>query len=233
MKKTFSIKTLFNGAWADYKKTWKLFILIGIIFMLVGLASNLAIGIDPYTGLPQGSPIIGILGWALQMFLGLGFIRFLLHIVDGKKYELEDIFKGPQSVMHLVSFAVVTVLYGSIVGLGTLLFVVPGLIALVGLTFAQYIVAEQKAGIFESFQHSWSMTEGSRWKIFWLMIVIVLFNILGVLALGVGLLITIPVTYLISAHLYRTLGSKLVADMNEDSKETVIIEETIIIEETK
>ena len=111
------------------------------------------------------------------------------------------------------------------VAFGTLLLIIPGIIALVGFIFAQYLIAEEKTGIFESFKESWKMTRGNRWKIFWLMIVLVFFNIFGALALVIGLFITIPMSYLMYAHLYRTLNtdqSLAEDDLSEESDMEVI-----------
>ncbi|MCA9352376.1 hypothetical protein KC866_03220 [Patescibacteria group bacterium] len=207
MKQTFSIGDLFRSAWQTYKENWTLFIVVGVVFALVGMLGNLGVSVNHMTGMVHQSPVIGLLAWLLQVYIGLGFIRFLLNMVDGRVYKLEDLFKGAQSFEHYAYFVVVVMLYSAFVGLGTLLLVIPGLVALIGFTFAQYLVAEQKADIFESFKESWRMTKGNRWKIFWLMIVVVFFNLFGLLALVVGLAITIPMSYLVYAYLYRTLGT--------------------------
>ena len=224
MKKTFKIRDLFRSAWKDYKANWTLFILIGIVFLLVGLLGNLGTTLDPYTQSLHQSPIIGILSWLLQMFVGLGFIRFTLNLVDGKEHKIEDLFKGAESFSHFAYFIVVAMLYGALIGLGTLLLVIPGIIALIGFIFAQYLIAEQKTGIFEAFKESWKMTAGNRFKIFWLMIVLIFFNLLGVIALVVGLIITVPMSYIMYARLYRTLGGAMV-DAEENDMEVVDIME--------
>ena len=198
-------------------------ILIGIIFALVGMLGNMGNGF-------HGASIIGLVGWLLQMYLSLGFIRLLLNIVDGKPRKIEDIFHGANSTSHFIYFLVVGLLYGAIVALGMVLLVIPGLVALVGFIFAQYLIAEEGEGIFESFKKSWHMTAGNRWKIFWLFIVVAFFNLFGLIALVIGLAITIPMTYLIWARLYRTLGSATVE--SAPAEQVVMYEETIIVETT-
>jgi hypothetical protein len=217
MKKTFNIQNLFKEAWSDYKSHWLLFILIGIIFIIVGVLSNMGI---------NQSAIISIAGWALQMFIILGYIKFLLHIVDKKEAKIEQLFQGAQSLKHYISFLVVSLLISSFSGIlivpimasaflamispllawvvGTL-FTIILVTVIVGLAFARYLAAEQKAGIFESLKESWKGTRSNQWKILWFMIVMIFFNILGALAFVIGLVITIPMTSLMYVRMYREL----------------------------
>ena len=225
MKKRFEIGTLFRDAWRDYKANWTMFIVIGIIFILVSILGNLGTSFDSVTGVIEQSTIVAILGWLLQVFIALGFIRFLLNIVDGKEYKIEDLFRGARSIEHFAFFIVVVMLYTAFIGLGTVLLVIPGIIALVGFIFAQYLIAEEKAGIFESFKESWKMTAGNRWKIFWLMIVLLFFNVFGLLVLVIGLFITVPMTYLMYAHLYRKLSLEGTVDSEESDMEVIEVVE--------
>jgi len=89
--------------------------------------------------------------------------------------------------------SVVPVILGSLllaigVGIGTLLFIIPGIIlALMWWVYVPGIVVEGK-GIFESFGRSRELTSGHRWHILGLLIVVVL------LALAVGVVIGL-ITY--------------------------------------
>lgn len=205
MKKTFDIKNLFTDAWSDYKSHWKLFILIGIIFGLVGLLGNMGMTIDPTTGAVSQSPIVSIAAWALQMFITLGYIKFVLNIVDKKEVKIEQLFQGADTLKHFISFLVVSLLVSTLTTLGYFLLIVPGVMLTVGLLFSQYLAAEEKTGIFESLKESWKGTRKTQWKILWFMIVAIFFNLFGALALLIGLAITIPMTSLMYARMYRQL----------------------------
>lgn len=224
MKKTFNIKKLFNDSIADFKKNWKLFIFIGIIFFAAEMFGNAGISIDPVNGVVTHSSTISVIGFLLQVFLGLGFIKFLLNMIDGKEYKVEDLLKGPRNIYHFLYFAVVTFIYGALIGFGTIFLVIPGIIMAVGFLFSQYLVAEEKADIFGSFTQSWKMTKGHRWKIFGLMILLGLFNLAGLLAFVIGLAVTIPVTYIVYARLYRTLSANI---NEEDSGDDIEIIEVV------
>lgn len=225
MKKRFEIGSLFRNAWKDYKANWSLFIIIGIIFILVNLLGNLGASFNTVTGVIEQSTTVSLIAWLLGMFISLGFIRFILNIVDEKERKVEDLFRGANSVEHFLFFIVVVMLYTALIGLGTVLLVIPGIVALVGFVFAQYLIAEEKSGIFESLKESWNMTSKNRWKIFWLMIVVLFFNIFGALALVIGLFITVPMTYLIYARLYRELSMDDLVMMEEEDMEVIEVME--------
>lgn len=53
-------------------------------------------------------------------------------------------------------------------------------------------------------KHAWKITKGKEWLIVMFVIKIVLLNIIGALALGIGLLITLPLSLLVAVDFYRT-----------------------------
>ena len=52
------------------------------------------------------------------------------------------------------------------------------------------------------------ITRGHKWPLFGFVLMLVLINLLGALALIVGLLVSVPVSTLAFAHAYRVLGGK-------------------------
>ena len=52
------------------------------------------------------------------------------------------------------------------------------------------------------------LTRGHKWQLFGFVLLLLLINLLGLLALVVGLLVSIPVSTLAFVHAYRVLGGK-------------------------
>jgi uncharacterized membrane protein len=73
------------------------------------------------------------------------------------------------------------------------------------LQFASYLVIDKKLDLGISINHSFKITKGYLLYIVLTVIVIVLLNILGIIALFIGLLFTIPMSMLIMILLYRSL----------------------------
>ena len=75
---------------------------------------------------------------------------------------------------------VVSIIYGLAVGIGTVLFVIPGIFLAVSLVFAQPAVILEDAGVIEALERSWSLTSGNRLKLFGLgVLVVVLSGVVG------------------------------------------------------
>jgi uncharacterized membrane protein len=57
-------------------------------------------------------------------------------------------------------------------------------------------------------KESWRITNGNKWQLFLFGLVLIGLNLVGLLALVVGLLVTAPITWLAATHAYRTLASQ-------------------------
>ncbi|MCC7500551.1 DUF975 family protein [Candidatus Nomurabacteria bacterium] len=71
-------------------------------------------------------------------------------------------------------------------------------------SMGQYAIIEG-ARVIESLRKSWRMTRGAMGKLVLFLLAFGLLNILGVIPLGLGLLVTIPLTSLAMAHVYLKL----------------------------
>lgn len=198
-----NIKKLFSGSWNLYKQhAWTL-----ILLSLCMLGVNLA-----------GANLM-ILAQIINIFLSVAFIKMCLDIVDGKDVAFRQIFKPVFDVKGYAKFIGLGILTGLGIMLGLVLLVIPGIVAMLGWLIAQYYFVDQKTGIREAMKLSWKATKGHRWKLLWFIIVTAVFNILGLLALGVGLLITIPMTYIMQTQIFRNLSG------NTDTDEEEVVEE--------
>jgi uncharacterized membrane protein len=72
--------------------------------------------------------------------------------------------------------------------------------------FTTFLVIERELGPIEALKESNRITRGHKWNLLGLLLMLILVNLLGVLALIVGLLVSVPVTMLALTHVYRVLG---------------------------
>jgi uncharacterized membrane protein len=126
----------------------------------------------------------------------------MLAVTDGKETRFGDLFScGDVFVPYLLG----AILYGLIVALGAVLLIVPGLIAMVMFLFYGFFIIDKKVGPVESLKASAALTKGVRWKLFGFTLVLALINIVGALLFIVGLLVSIPVSWIALAYVYRKL----------------------------
>jgi hypothetical protein len=77
-----------------------------------------------------------------------------------------------------------------------LLLLFPGAYLAARFGFYQIVMVDQEKGMMDAFRESSRLTNGNKWAIIALYIVLGLVNLAGVLALCVGLLFTVPLTML-------------------------------------
>ena len=83
----------------------------------------------------------------------------------------------------------------------------PGIIFMLMFMFVMFIVIDRGLGPVEAMKESARITRGYKWQLLGFVLVLALINVLGMLALLVGLFVTIPVTSLAFAHAYRALSA--------------------------
>lgn len=105
-----------------------------------------------------------------------------------------------------------SILLGLAIAVGFLLLIVPGIIFTLMFMFTTFIVIDRELGPVEAMKESRRITHGYKWRLLGFGLVLALVNLLGILALVIGLLVSIPVSSLAFAHAYRTLGPRAVPD---------------------
>ncbi|MBP6948907.1 MAG: hypothetical protein KBC41_03540 [Candidatus Pacebacteria bacterium] len=90
--------------------------------------------------------------------------------------------------------------------IGTALLIIPGVYVMICFKFYPYVLLENEhMSILEIIKHTRKLTCCVFWKLFAFLIILLALNILGLLAFGVGLFLTVPVSLFAFAHLYRKL----------------------------
>ncbi len=99
----------------------------------------------------------------------------------------------------------VSIVYGFIVFFGLMLFVVPGIIWGLRYRLVWYLILDKRLSVSEAFKESSVMTYGYKKDIFLISMLLVLINFCGALFFGIGLLVTIPLSWITSALVYKTI----------------------------
>jgi uncharacterized membrane protein len=146
----------------------------------------------------------------LVVFSGLtvGLHGMALEAVDGHSPSLSSLTaqlaRGPSYLLALW-------LYCTAVAAGLLLLVVPGVYLAVRYAFFGNVLAAQPASALDGLRGAGSLSRGRWWMLFRFLLVVAALNLAGAALLGVGLLVTFPVTLLATASLYRALAGQIEA----------------------
>ncbi len=146
----------------------------------------------------------GLIGWipVLGSLIHAGFIRIALNVYDGESPDVMDLF-GEVDKWLRVFFG--SILYGLIVLGGLILLIVPGIYWAIKYYFFIYCIVDRDMGITEALRASGELTQGHKWSLFFLWIVLGLINALGAILCFVGLLVTVPLTFMATIYVYRAL----------------------------
>jgi hypothetical protein len=205
---SFDLGLAFNEAWA---KTWANFGLllgVGIVGVLLALASMVT--------------VVGI--FLLVPVFAWGAIRFLLNIIDGEA-AFADLFSGFQDYgRSLLSMLLLFVLSSLISALGQSLSLIgtatgaPVLEAVGGivnlawtflvmarLNFAWFYAVDQGLGPVEALQTSWDATAGLKGGCAALIVMSLVVVMVGLLCLIVGVIPASMIAYLLPVSAYRQM----------------------------
>jgi Tfp pilus assembly protein PilF len=135
-------------------------------------------------------PKVGWMVLFIQYPLMFGFVTVSSRLIQGERPQFGEFFNGFTFLLTLLLLGVVSQIF---IILGLLLLVVPGVYLMVGFFLAPWFVLDRGVGFWEAMQLSRRTVQPHWFELFGLFLLIILINLLGVLALGVGLLVTIPV----------------------------------------
>lgn len=200
----FSKKEALSYGWKEMKENFWIFAQIIIITLaIVGLTGILG---DYFE---KRSPINGVLWSVISIFIqfaiSAGIIAVILKIRETGKAKIKDILVDPKII---VRYIVASVIYSLIVIAGFILLIFPGFMWMMSYQMFQYLIIDKKMKPLEALRESKKITKGSRWNLFFFFIAAALLNLAGMLAFGIGLFITIPVTAMAFVWIYKKLLAK-------------------------
>lgn len=196
---SFSKKEALRYGWNTFKAQPWVYVGAGLIIAVLSLIFNSLAGKDH----DAMSGIITLVGTVLQWWLYLGFMRMALAAHAGTPIRINMVFG--ESWKTVLQYAIVAILSGILVALGFILLIVPGFIVAMMLSLAPLILLDRHTDGIESMKESRRMTEGHRANLFLLFLLMVGLNIIGALAVGVGLLVTAPVSVLAFVYAYKQI----------------------------
>ncbi|MBX4181753.1 hypothetical protein KW807_02720, partial [Candidatus Parcubacteria bacterium] len=181
-----SIKESIKRGWEIWKANKKVITFITLPVFLIGIIPN---PVHDGIGLLFFKPLVLL----ISTFFGMGYLKTLLMVEEGKKVEFGEMFKHAKYFWRYLS---AMLLYGIIIGVGFILFIIPGIYFALKYSQVFMLVLDKDMRIGEAFTRSGVMTNGVKWKLFRFYFLVTLIELLGLLALGVGELLSMPVAIL-------------------------------------
>jgi uncharacterized membrane protein len=153
------------------------------------------------------SALSQIVLFVITNFLQIGLYRSALAVTAGQRVEFGQVFTAEGAGPYLV----VAILYALMVGIGTLLCIIPGIIVAFLGFFAPYFVLDQGLAPVDAIKASFRMVNANLGQMIPFAILAFIVYVVGFIACGIGVLVTGPVALLAVAFAYRTLNGQPVA----------------------
>lgn len=202
MKQLFIAESLRYG-WKSVKSNWRLFGLLFLGVMVASIAISILASILGFSEDDQG--IKSLIQLLINTFVGLGFISVALRLYEHHSATWNDFFRAADSYLKYLAGEI---LYIAIVVGGLILFIFPGVIWAIKYKFVGYFIADKKMGPIEALKASGRLTMGVKWDLFGFCAAVALVNLLGAVCLGIGLLVTVPVSLMATTFVYKKLQNE-------------------------
>ena len=145
-----------------------------------------------------------VIYFVLGSFIGVGYAKFNLNLVDKKNAAFETLF---EYFSHWKTTTIARLLRALYVFLWSLLFIIPGIVAGFSYAMTDYILAEDpELTADEAISQSKSIMMGNKWRFFCLQISFIGWDILATLAFGIGHLWLTPYKQAAYAAFYREVS---------------------------
>lgn len=202
----FDLGTVLSRSWQIFKQDMGLVVggqlvagLLGVSALVPALGLGIAGAITADQGGDEALPVViallggafvlGIIGIVVALWLAVGAQLLLLGLVRGKDVSFSTLFEGKR---FLGRYFLCSILYNIMVQIGSQLCVIPGLLVTLFFWPYQYILIDEDRPHIQSLLDAPKLASKS-----WLMTIVLAIvsagiNLLGVLALFIGVLFTAP-----------------------------------------
>jgi len=164
------------------------------------------------TGEPPGtrSGLAQLVAHTAGAALAVGWWRVALRANEGREVSLAALTE--LSTLELLRYFVTQAIMALVIVTGLVLLIVPGLYIGARWMLAPVVVVDEGRDPVAALRRSWELTEGASGRMVVFAIALVALNLLGLLALGVGVLVTMPTSVLATVHVYRCLTARTTSE---------------------
>ncbi len=199
---TRSFRDAFNTSSALLRRDFLIHLQIGLTLFLSWVILEVLVVSSQRFGV-AGNILLHTLFLLLFSGMVLGYLKISLAIFDGKPAIFSDLFG---SIRSGPGFLIAGLAYLAMIGIGFLLLIFPGLNWGAKYGFWGYFMAAEGLGVGTCFRRSAEATHGVKRVMIGYTLRLFLLNILGASLLGLGLVLTIPLTVLILTYLFRAVS---------------------------
>lgn len=202
MESKFMISEVFRTSWKCTKS--QIWVLAGLFIGYIIISMIMSLFAMPAQNSIAGQIIVNLITVIFSCLFMLGYFKNIFQALDDEEPQFSAY--GQQS-RKILTYLIASLLYGIVVGLGTVLLIVPGIYLGLRLQFFMAFIVEEDTGIIESLKRSWEITEGQVMQLFLLTLCMIGVYLLGFILLIVGIFVAIPLVYTMHCDSFRKLNT--------------------------
>ncbi|MDD5318834.1 MAG: YciC family protein [Candidatus Pacebacteria bacterium] len=205
--KTFSIKEALGYGWDTTINNIGLVIGMSVFVLALKILSSIVQRMSNFVSLPYvvAFSFCSILLAIISILVSIGFIKIFLRIYDGEKPKFREIFNYQNLFWKFIAGSII---YAFVVAVGTVFLIIPGIIFAIAFAFTTIVIVDKNLGPIKAMKESARVTKGVRWKLLGFGLLLILINIGGAIAFGIGTIITMPLSLFGAIFVYRHLASQ-------------------------
>lgn len=204
MEPKFSISEVCSTSWQRTKT--QIWVLAGLLIGMTIISFTLGVFAMPMQTSIVGRVVTNLVSYVISIIFSLGYMKNIFQALDGEEPQFSAY---GQQARKTITYFVASLFMGIIVTFGLCLFIIPGIYLALRLQFYAALIVEDDAGIIESLKRSWEITNGQGMSLFMLMLAMIGICILGLILLGIGIFIAIPLIYMMYCYVFRKLNAPL------------------------
>ncbi|MFF3063154.1 hypothetical protein ACFVQ3_01235 [Oerskovia sp. NPDC057915] len=188
-----------------------IFLLINVIFSWIsgGFNQFSEYRTDGFTDTSMGAALglgfvgtlLSIVGVIISYLIAAFYSRGALDETQGRKPDVAAFFR----IANVGNVLLAAFLVAVMTIVGTILCVLPGIAVAIFSAFVYYFTLDKEQDAITAIKSSWSLVSKNFGSVFLLLLALFGINILGFLVCLVGLLVTLPLSYIAVAYAYRRL----------------------------
>ncbi len=193
---TFDIPRYIKEGWELFMANFANLIVATLIFIAVHFAVGAIVPF--FGGLIVSGPLMG------------GMFYVILDVERGEKFQITRMFDG--FTKKLVPLVLVGILTSIFITVGFIFFILPGFLVAGWYLFPYLYVVDKDMDFWPAMEASREIGFANHLNAFLFIIVLVVINIVGALAVGIGLLISVPLSMCATAKAYSHLTGEAAAE---------------------
>lgn len=195
---------LYAANWAPLTGAFFVMTLIGIIpQQLPRVLAATGVLDEQSTSFAIVALVCGVVAFVIGQFFSVGFTRALLRVARTGQARFADVFSGGSGFL---SYFAASILLGLGILLGLVVFIVPGIILMLGTVLAHPYIVDQGMGPIDAIRASWAATDGHKGNLFVWWLASIGIVLLGLAACCVGYLPAVTLVSLGVVIIYLRLA---------------------------